>query len=204
MLAHYKQVFVCHANIVHFVYTLDFVTLSEYLFGVVQWYQFEVTLSINNHNSIGWNIRGFLEQYRHYIMVASVYSLYGPTSKHTLTQIHPPITSTASFTINTPLQLTLHPTVPTIPDIYYISPLACNINPTIPPNIIQTFLVQFLGLILPQPSTSVVSSICTSCLFNPTLPVHSLLINITVLVNGPTHWPCPLCTISPTNFPNWT
>ena len=31
MLAHCKQVFVWHANIVHFVNTLDFVTLSEYL-----------------------------------------------------------------------------------------------------------------------------------------------------------------------------
>ena len=34
-----------------------------------------------------------------------------------------------------------------------------------------------------------------------TLLHHS---NITVLVNGPTHWPCPLCTISPRNVPNWT
>ena len=68
--------------------------------------------------------------------------------------------STASITINTALQLTLHLTVPTLPDTYCISPVACNINPTIPPNIIQTFLAQFLGLILPPPSTSVVSSIC--------------------------------------------
>ena len=79
---------------------------------------------------------------------------------HTLTQIHSPTRSTASFTINTPLQLTLHPTVPTLPDTYCICPLTCNVNPTIPPNIIQTFLAQFLGLILPPPLTSVVSSIC--------------------------------------------
>ena len=53
MLAQCKQVFVCHANIVHFVNTLDFVTLSEYLTFIWGWYQVEVTLNINNHNSIG-------------------------------------------------------------------------------------------------------------------------------------------------------
>ena len=92
---------------------------------------------------------------------------------------------------------TLHPTGP-IPDTYCISTLACNINPTIPHNIIQKFPANSSGLILAPPSTSVASFLFPFAL--QLLP-H---INITVLVNGPTHWPCPLCTISPSNIPNWT
>ena len=125
--------------------------------------------------------------------------------KHTLTKINPPTMSNVSFTIHTPLQRTLHPTYPTIPDTYCIGTLACNINPTIPLNIIQKFPVQFFGI-----DTSTAFDQCgilNLCLLpfyfhSPcTLLPH---INITVLVNGPTHWPCPLRTISPSNFPKWT
>ena len=103
-----------------------------------------------------------------------------------------------------PLQRTLHPTGPTIPDTYCISTLACN-NPTIPQNIIQKFPAQFFG----TDTSSAFDQYGILNLYLMPLYSHSpctLLphINITVLDNGPTHWPCPLCTISPSNFPNWT
>ena len=113
--------------------------------------------------------------------------------------------SNVSFTIHTPVQRTLQPTGPTIADTYCIRILTCNINPTIPQNIIQKFPAQFFGTYTSTDFyTSVISSIYLLPFYSHspyTLLPH---INITVLVNGPTHWPCPLCTISPSNFPNWT
>ena len=122
--------------------TLDFVLFLNiwHPFGVVQWYHFEVTLNINNLNSIGWNIRGFSALCWHQ-WIHCMHRI----SKHTLTKIHPPTMSNVSFTIHTPLQRTLYPTGPTIPYTYCISTLASNINPTIPRNIIQKFPVQFFG-----------------------------------------------------------
>ena len=99
--------------------------------------------------------------------------------------------------IYTPLQRTLHPTGTTIPDTYCIITLACNINPTIPQNIIQKFAAQFFGT---DTSTAIDQCGILFYFLSPcTLLPH---INITVLINGPTHWPCPLCTTSPSNVPN--
>ena len=118
--------------------------------------------------------------------------------------------SNVSFTIHTPLQRTLHPTCP-IHDTYCIGTLACNINPTIPHNIIQNSLPNSSGLILAPPSTSVVSILFPLALHTTLSEYLTSIwgcsishINITVLINGSTHWPCPLCTISPRNIPNWT
>ena len=104
--------------------------------------------------------------------------------------------SNVSFTIHTPLQRTLHPTGP-IPDTYCIITLACNINPTIPQNIIQKFPAQFFGT-----DTSTAIDQCGILFYSHSPCTLRRHINITVLVNGPTH--CLLCTISPSNIPNWT
>ena len=118
ILAHCKPIFVCHANIVHFVNTLDVVLYLNiwHPFGVVQLYQFEVTLNINNHNSVGWNIRSFSTLCWHQWI-----HCMNRISKHKLTKIHSPTMSNVSFTIHTPIQRTVHPTGPTIPDTYCIS-----------------------------------------------------------------------------------
>ena len=126
-------------------------------------------------------------------------------SMQTLTKIHPPTMSNVSFTTLTPLQRTLHPTGSNIPDTYCISTLACNINPTIPQNMIQKFPAQFFGTdTRPAFGQCGILNLSPGCLFYSHSPCTLLPhINITVLVNGPTHWPCPLCTISPRNFRNW-
>ena len=149
MLAHCKQVFVCHVNIVHFIVHFILI-LSLYLniwhsFGVVQSYQFEVTLNIYNHNSIGWNIRGFLEQY---IKVASVDSLYEPDlrllSMHLIKFIQQPCPlshlpyirpSNLPYTLQSPLSLTLivlahWPAISIKPSSKYIPNIPCPIPRT--------------------------------------------------------------------------
>ena len=127
-------------------------------------------------------------------------------SKHTITKMHPPTMSNVSFTIHTPLQRTLPKCKRQLCGLvtycmYWHIGLQYQSNPTS----LKHSLSNFSGLIL----TSTTFDQC-GILNLYLLPFYShspctLLphINITVLVNGPTHWPCPLCTISPSNFPNW-
>ena len=163
-------------------------------FGVVQWYRIEVTLNINNHNSVVWNIRGVSKLCWHQWI-----HCMNRISKYTLTKIHPPTMSNVSFTIHTctPLQRTLHHTCPTISDTYCIGTLTCNINPTIPQNIMQKFPAQFVGT-----DTSTAFDQC-GILFIPTHPVNYFPKSISlsksmVPPTGPAHSVPSVLAISPT------
>ena len=141
--------------------------LSEYLTSIwgCSMIQFDVTLNINNHNSVGWNIRGFStlcwHQWIHCI---------NRMSKHTLTKIHSSTMSNVSFTIHvhTPTYLTSHR-----PHswhlLYYHIGLQYLSNPQ---NIIQKFPAQFFGT-----DTSTAIDQC-GILFIPTRPVHYFSISI--------------------------
>ena len=105
ILAHWKQIFVCHANIVHFVNTLDVVLYLNiwHPFGVVQLYQFEVTLNNNNHNSVGWNIRSFSTLCWHQWI-----HCMNRMSKHTLTKFTNHVQCLIHHTYFPPSYLTSH------------------------------------------------------------------------------------------------